>query len=1167
MRRLFTAIVAALIGAFLLPPVAARAAPPAEFQRSLVVGAGLDQPSGFEIAPDGRIFVLERPGTVKIIKNGQLLPDPFVVLPSEPTGDRGLIGIAFDPEFGVANHWVYFYYTGLDLHNRLVRFDASEDVAADGPFTIFRTESLSQQLHVGGSIRFGPDGKLYFAVGDNGYASNAQLLTNPHGKILRINSDGSIPTDNPFYGQAGKQQEIWAYGFRNPWRFQFDPATGELFGGDVGDYSWEELNHIVKGGNYGWPLKEGLCTSACAGFIDPVHAYPHDGTSAAITGGPVYRGGTFPDEYAGSVFFGDYARNFIKRAVPRAGGYDVVDFDTAAGPVVDLKVAPDGSLYYLTFIPGQLWRVSYELGNHAPSAVATADVTKGVDPLTVHFTGSLSSDPDGDALAYRWGFGDGTKSTLADPVKTYPDVGVYVVTLTVIDTEGRSAPAVPIVVQVGIPPTLRVAFPHEDDTYRAGDTITYNAFATDAAGFDLDDNDIKTTVHLMHGSHWHPFVGPLTGRAGTFTIPTTGESSADTWYEITVTATDTNGLSTSKVVNIRPRTTTFTVTSDPPGLLAHLDGIPETTPHEVEGVEGFQRELYAPPSAVAADGSVWTFRGWSDGGAMRHTIVTPVDDATYTAVYEPAEPFTATFYSNRNLTGTPILTRADPRIEFAWGAGAPDPAVPADDFSVRWQKREYFAGGRYRFSAVADDGMRLYLDGRLVIDQWPPAQAGMAYEWTGDLGTGTHTIVFEYFENGGEAMTRLDWSGTVEQPDPSWKAEYWDTTGLGNPPAIPASAPALTRAEDAVDADWGGSPPGAGVPADHFAARWSRTLSLAPGEYEFAATADDGVRVVVDGLRVIDRWSDSGAVTTRGTTLLDGGPHTVVVEYYENYGDAVAKLAYRQVAELPEAGGWTSQFWNTPDAGSAPALPAGAPDLTRTDRILAFDWGGGPPAPEIGSDHFIARFTRTDTLPAGLYRFSGTSDDGVRVYVDNVPIVNEWADRHAAFSTERVLLAGPHQIRVEYYENGADALLRLDYERVGDYRPANLWNADYHANPDLAGEPVFSRLDDAIGFDWGGSSPDPLLGADGFSARWTRTADYAAGTYRFTATADDGIRVLVDGVTVVDGWSDHGATTFTGDAILGAGEHTVTVEYYENGGDALVRFAEAALPPITTAKE
>ena len=143
-------------------------------------------------------------------------------------------------------------------------------------------------------------------------------------------------------------------------------------------------------------------------------------------------------------------------------------------------------------------------------------------------------------------------------------------------------------------PELTVSTPTEGQLYRAGDTITYNAFARDAAGFDLDDGDIKTEVRLHHGTHFHPFVGPLTGRAGSFTIPRTGEASADTSYEIKVTATDSNGLSTSKIVNIFPRKSQVSLATSPAGLGLIVDGVPVSTPRTFTGVEGFQRELSAP---------------------------------------------------------------------------------------------------------------------------------------------------------------------------------------------------------------------------------------------------------------------------------------------------------------------------------------------------------------------------------------------------------------------------------------------------------------------------------------------------------------------------------------------------------------------------------------------
>jgi glucose/arabinose dehydrogenase len=1152
-RLVYAAVL--LISAVVFTASPAAGAPPDNFQTSLLIGSGLDGPTGFDIAPDGRIFVLQRTGEIKIFKNGQLLPQLFADLPSEASGDRGMIGIAFDPDFGISNNDVYFYYTGHDLLNHLVRFDASGDVGTNGPYPIFQTQSPSQLLHVGGSVRFGPDGKLYVAVGDNGYPPNAQDLSNPHGKILRINKDGSIPTDNPFYGQPGRLGAIWAYGFRNPWRFQFDSATGELYGGDVGDYTWEEINHIVKGGNYGWPVHEGMCTGDCAGFSNPSYAYNHNGGSAAVTGGPVYRGGMFPAEYQGSLFFGDYAAGFIKRAVLDADGNttSVRDFDTAAGSVVDLKVAPDGSLYYLTYIPGRLYRVTYNTTSHAPVANATADVTHGVNPLTVHFSSAGSSDPDNDPLTYHWDFGDGTGSTEANPTKVYPDVGVHTVTLTVSDGTNETS-AVPIVIQVGTPPALRIAAPLDGATYQAGDQITYNIFGTDAAGFDINDNNLKTEVILHHHTHIHPFLGPLTGRAGTFTTPTVGEASADTWFEIKATATDDSGLSTTRSVFIYPRTSTFILATSPPTMNLQLDGVSYATPDPVLGVVGFHRELAAPPVQVAPDGSVQHFTGWSDGGGIRHVISTPDPDTTYTATYAPSTPFTGEYFDNQDLAGTPVLVRPDPRVDFLWSTGSPDPAVPSDHFSVRWTGSEYFAAGRYRFTTATDDGVRLYLDGNLVIDQWHD-QGPTAYSYDVDLGAGEHQLRMEYFDDTVDALAKLTWDTTTDQPDDSYLAQYWNTPGAGTAPAIPGSAPDLSRREASVDHDWGAGSPDPTINVDHFVARFSRSIDLTAGLYDLTVTGDDGVRLYVDGDRVVDHWADEGATDYRVDLPMGEGRHTIVMEYYENAGSALARLTVTRTGDVPQPGPYHGEYWNTPGAGTAPAVPGTAADLVRDDGRVDFDWGGGSPDPTIDSDHFVARWTRTDVLPSGVYRFSGVSDDGIRVYVDDRAVVDKWRDQNEPYSVDVPLSGGPHRIRVEYYENAAGARVRFGYDRVGDLSPPAGYTGAYFANKDLSGTPVLTRPDEAVDFDWGLGSPDPAVPADGFSVRWTRTQNLAAGPYHLVATADDGIRVSVDGAVVIDGWGDHPPTTYQTDLSLAAGDHVVVVEFYENGGGALARFA------------
>jgi glucose/arabinose dehydrogenase len=655
MKKIIGFILSLIIFLLLSPAYAGtvHAAPPKDFQTTQIIGTGLSGPSGFEFAPDGRVFIIQRTGEIKIYKNGQLLSQNFAVLQSIASGDRGLIGIAFDPQF-TTNHYVYFYYTGLDKLNRLVRFDATTDVGTNS-YVLYQTAFPSEQLHVGGTIRFGPDGKLYFAVGDNGYSPNAQDLSNPHGKILRINKDGSIPTDNPFYGVPGALPEIWAYGMRNPWRFQFDSTTGRLYVGDVGADSWEELNLVVKGGNYGWPNCEGLCVPTNSRYIDPLYTYPHELNgqfqSSAVTMGPVYHANMFPPAYENRLFYGDYARGIIRTVTLDANGNSAgtTDFDMQAGSVVDLKVASDGSMYYITYYPGAMYRITYNTANHIPVANASADNLKGASsPFTVNFSSNGTYDPDNDKLSYEWNFGDGTLSPLPNPSKTYTRDGAYTVQLTVSDGV-NTAQARPLVIQIGCAPKVTIGSPKDNSNYKSGDSITVNASAIDCAGFDINDAALSTTVKLHHTTHIHPFLDNLRGRSNTFTIPTDGEPSPDTWFEIDVTATDTNGLATTAVTNIYPIKSTMTFATVPTGLQILIDGIPANTTQAIQGVVGFKRELNVSSSPQQIGGKYYVFDHWSDNGAQRHVIATPATDTTYTAYFKetsaPQDPaLTYTIY-------------------------------------------------------------------------------------------------------------------------------------------------------------------------------------------------------------------------------------------------------------------------------------------------------------------------------------------------------------------------------------------------------------------------------------------------------------------------------------------------------------------------------------------
>jgi glucose/arabinose dehydrogenase len=270
-----------------------------------------------QFAPDGRLFICEQTGRLRVVKDGALLTTPFLTVTVSSSGERGLLGVAFDPAFA-SNHFVYVYYTATTpaVDNRISRFTANGDVAVAGSeVVIFELDNLSSATnHNGGALAFGPDGKLYAAVGENANSANAQSMTNVLGKMLRINKDGTIPTDNPFAGSAsGKNRAIWALGLRNPFTFAFNPSGGEMFINDVGQSTWEEINDGVAGSNYGWPDTEGMTSDPR--FRSPRYAYNHSGGACAISGGAFYSPLTpqFPSDYSRDYFFADYCGGWIRR--------------------------------------------------------------------------------------------------------------------------------------------------------------------------------------------------------------------------------------------------------------------------------------------------------------------------------------------------------------------------------------------------------------------------------------------------------------------------------------------------------------------------------------------------------------------------------------------------------------------------------------------------------------------------------------------------------------------------------------------------------------------------------------------------------------------------------------------------------------------------------------
>jgi glucose/arabinose dehydrogenase len=308
-------------------------------------------------APDGRLFVTEQRGTLRVVLPGSLFPlsTPVITLSVSSTGERGLLGVAVDPAFAT-NGFVYVYYTvPSPLHNRVSRFTVVSNVAApSSEFVLLDLDPLSATNHNGGALLFDKDGFLFVASGENAVPSNSQSLTNVLGKVLRLNADGTIPPSNPFYGTTtGSARSIWAYGLRNPFTIAYDSVSGTVFINDVGQLTFEEVNVGVAGANYGWPATEGY--TGVAGYTSPLLAYSH-ASGCAITGGVLYRAPpsatrALPSRYDGAYFFADYCGNWvtvIRNAVGAVSPAASALFTASSvSAPVDIDVAPDGSLWVL----------------------------------------------------------------------------------------------------------------------------------------------------------------------------------------------------------------------------------------------------------------------------------------------------------------------------------------------------------------------------------------------------------------------------------------------------------------------------------------------------------------------------------------------------------------------------------------------------------------------------------------------------------------------------------------------------------------------------------------------------------------------------------------------------------------------------------------------------
>ncbi len=744
------------------------------------VATGVSNPTAMAFAPDGRLFICLQSGAIRIFKNGVLLGTNFASFGVDASGERGLLGLAFDPNFS-SNQYLYIYYTpntGSPRRNRLSRLTANGDVMAAGSESVLLNfDPLSGATnHNGGFLKFGPDGKLYVAIGENATPANAQNYHTYHGKLLRLNSDGSAPTDNPFYnatpnGSSTTEQSkrVWALGLRNPFSFDVQPGTGRLFVNDVGQNTYEEIDDATAAGqNFGWPNQEG---TTVAGFVSPVYYYGRgsgDNQGCAITGGAFFNPGStnYPAAYAGNYFYLDYCNKWINRLVLSGGTASRQTFATSLpGSAVCIATGPDGNLYFLSREANALYRIQFSNPTSAPvitTQPATLSVAVGQSAsFTVTATGTAP-------LSYQWYKNNGVLSgatnasyTIASAVSA--DAGTYKVVVSNTAGSTTSSNATLTVTAANQPPSATINSPAVGATYAGGNTISFSGQGTDPEQGNLPASAYTWSVVFHHDTHTHP--GPsvsvsTNGRSGSFVIPTQGETATNVFYRLSLTVRDANGSTGTAYRDVVPRTSQISLASAPAGLQLTLDGTPVLTPYTFDRVEGVLMTLgTVSPQTRAADGLVYTFASWQQGGATTQTFATPVNNTTYTANFnaplrEPENPTSTTAglnyrYYEGEWNNLPNFDALSPVSTGTVSTFSLSPRRLSDRFGFVF---EGFVSvptdGQYTFFTTSDDGSRLFIGQTVVVEN---DGLHSATERSGRIGlkAGQHAIRVIYFEKTG----------------------------------------------------------------------------------------------------------------------------------------------------------------------------------------------------------------------------------------------------------------------------------------------------------------------------------------------------------------------------------------------------------------------------------
>jgi glucose/arabinose dehydrogenase len=786
---------------------------PAGFSESIVL-SGLTQPTAVRFSPDGRVFVAEKSGLIKVFASlSATTPTVFHDLRTNVHNfwDRGLMGLELHPNFPTVPS-VYVTYTydkdpnnaqvprwgapGVDsdpcpmppgattdgcvVSGRVSRLEAAAGGNVSTGTESVLVEGWGQQYpsHSMDTIMFGADGALYASAGDGasftftdyGQAGNplnplgdppvgiGGVQTSPtaeggrtrsqslrrvsgpvvlNGTLIRIDPfTGAALSDNPLFAHAdANARRIVGYGFRNPFRFTFRPGTNEVWIGDVGDITWEEINRIPNPftapvRNFGWPCYEGaarhtgfeaiglnICKNLynqVGGHTAPYFTYNHGQKvvagetcptgSSAIAGLAFNQGGTYPAAYQGALFFADNSRDCIWSMFIGANGLPDpatrATFAAGAANPVDLQIGPGGNLFYVDITGGTIRRIQYTSGNQAPTVVIQATPLAGPVPLNVTFNGSASSDPNaGDTLTYSWDLnGDGLfgDALTAQTSFTYTQANLYNVQLKVTDNHGVSS-IENISIKAGNP-TAFIDTPTASTPWQVGQSITFSGHATSPGQSTFPPSAFLWELILHHcpsTCHTHPIQSFSGVTTASFSVP---DHDYPSHLEIKLTVTDAAGLTDTESVLLNPQTVTLNFESTPlSGLELVVGSSSSPTPFTRTVIMGSMNSVSAmTPQTMEA---TYHFISWSDGGNRSHLIVGALS-ATYTATFSLTADTSPPTVPSSPTASTPSGTQ----INLSW------PAV-TDNVGVTGYQVERCQGvGCSIFTLIASPTMTGYVD-------------------------------------------------------------------------------------------------------------------------------------------------------------------------------------------------------------------------------------------------------------------------------------------------------------------------------------------------------------------------------------------------------------------------------------------------------------------------